>query len=266
MNPLLSIPLRVERTVYSLKVNMMTDSTERLYTRILKSPYINKKDKKQIALAIPIVCDSVSEYFFEVSAKEYWDIREFPIIVPVIQPFAFFDFTPPQKITSVEFGVRNWNQGGDELLAWGIYMTTDDLLDESRKAPVATRVEYNRNLLAAVDKTLAQFAPELYAAQQARDERRIEEEFFRLPLFHRLTATTLIARWNRLATRTTAGEVAHLHAAIRAGEVPRWEIEASLWQDFGGSNLLKMYRWEYSVWDKGPLFFGDSVIDVCRTH
>jgi len=58
-----------------------------------------------------------------VSAKEYWDLQEFPMIVPVIQPFAFFDFLPPKQTTSVQSGVRTWGQHM-EPAAWGVYMFT----------------------------------------------------------------------------------------------------------------------------------------------
>ncbi len=67
---------------------------DRLYTRILKSSHISKDDKKRLATAIPVICDSVSEYFFEVSAKEYWGLQEFPMIVPVIQPFGYHPTKP----------------------------------------------------------------------------------------------------------------------------------------------------------------------------
>ncbi len=235
---------------------------DRLYTRILKSSHISKDDKKRLATAIPVICDSVSEYFFEVSAKEYWDLQEFPMIVPVIQPFAFFDFLPPKQTTSVQSGVRTWGQRM-EPAAWGIYMFTDDLLQLS----LAERAKYSRKRLVALNKMVAEFTPGVYAAQQAGDRKRWDEEFERLSLFHNLAVTPLLFEQERLSKRMTEKEVARLRAAIRAKEAPRWEVEAVLWLDIGGidrfnlrekrNNFNKLYRWEYSIWGDGHLYFPD---------
>jgi len=235
---------------------------DRLYTRILKSSHISKDDKKRLATAIPVVCDSVSEYFFEVSAKEYWDLQEFPMIVPVIQPFAFFDFLPPKQTTSVRSGVRTWGQRM-EPAAWGVYMFTDDLLQMS----VAERAKSSKKRLEILDKAVAEFTPRVYAVQRAGDRKRWDEEFECLSVFHQMAVTPLLYEQDRLSRRTTEKEIVRLRAAIRAKEAPRWEVEAVLWLDIGGvdwfnigekrSNFNKLYRWEYSIWGDGHLYFPD---------
>jgi hypothetical protein len=87
--------------------------------QLLLSPEVNDEVKQHLRESFVIDATPVSDYFYEGTDQEYWDLRtDFPNIAPPYEQF-FLEFKAPAKIVSQEFGERLW---GDEIrpIGWGL--------------------------------------------------------------------------------------------------------------------------------------------------
>lgn len=79
------------------------------YDQLVASPHISGDIKKDLSESIVIEGSHVSDYYFQGTDQEMWDLRDdFPNIAPPFEKF-FVEFRAPSQIISKASGLQEWD-------------------------------------------------------------------------------------------------------------------------------------------------------------
>lgn len=133
---------------------------------LLKYPAIEAWVKEALDGVPVIECDNVSKYFFEESDQEFWDMGDFPNIVPPFETF-WLDFKAPEKVISKERGITIWKDPAPRywgFLCYGIPFYSQ----EDRDYFIENTAPYHRHYFESIiDK--AKWGMDMYLHLQQAD-------------------------------------------------------------------------------------------------
>jgi hypothetical protein len=120
--------------------------------------------RKKLSETQVVVADQVTEYFFAMNDKEYWDVEDFPNVAPPFENF-WVETSAPSKIVSEEHGVIPWRgpssplnwRGGRRPSRWGalfLKSPIENMLEDSRLKMAYPREEVLENVAHWVNITL----------------------------------------------------------------------------------------------------------------
>lgn len=94
------------------------------YDQLLADSLLENKIRELLQSCVVIEATNVSNYYFESSDQEIWDVtKDFPNIAPPFSDF-FLEFQAPLQIVSKESGTKNWSEDKGRPSAWGVYCTS----------------------------------------------------------------------------------------------------------------------------------------------
>jgi hypothetical protein len=239
-----------------------TKSTTLLYDRLVVDTRIDSKIKGQLREAMVIDATNVSDYYFQGTDQETWNLgTDFPNVAPPFETF-YLEFRAPHEMVSRDLGITPWPK---ELpIRWGVLCLSGEMsglfpdldTDEGRIRYAKANAMQIEGLQKTLGPQLVQKANESWAMHDVDRSRDLMQQVpaslkGNLGLYYlALTMRVLLnnEQWEEAKELLLSGNTASVY---------RWRMACVLFAQFPAGNMQQQWGpfwgWEMNILPDGRL-------------